>query len=46
MLVGLSLGLFLPPAIAYFPQRARVSPAQLEKEYQNEEGELYFNKGL
>lgn len=46
MAVGLSLGLFLPPAIAYFPQRARVSPSKLEKDFQGQEGELYFNKGL
>lgn len=45
-IVGLSLGLFLPPAIAYFPQRAKVSSSKLEKEFQSQDDELYFNKGL
>lgn len=45
-LIGLSLGLFLPPAIAYFPQRAKVSSSKLEKEFQSQDDELYFNKGL
>lgn len=44
--VGLSLGLFLPPAIAYFPQRAEIDPSQLESEYHGEKGKVYFNKGL
>lgn len=46
MPVGLSLGLFLPPAIAYFPQRASTSPRKLEPEFKNVEGPVYFNKGL
>ncbi|GFZ47923.1 Probable mitochondrial transport protein FSF1 [Saitozyma sp. JCM 24511] len=45
-LIGLSLGLFLPPAIAYFPQRASVDPKKLESEFQGNEGPVYFNKGL
>ncbi|WVQ79881.1 hypothetical protein IAT38_001981 [Cryptococcus sp. DSM 104549] len=45
-LIGLSLGLFLPPAIAYFPQRATTTPAKLESRFKDEEGPLYFNKGL
>lgn len=45
--VGLALGVFLPPAIAYFPQRAAISPEQLEEPYHKYRGEqLYFNKGL
>ncbi|WVQ98244.1 hypothetical protein IAU59_005367 [Kwoniella sp. CBS 9459] len=45
-LIGLSLGLFLPPAIAYFPQRATTSPVKLENRFKEHEGPLYFNKGL
>lgn len=45
-LVGLSLGLFLPPAIAYFPQRASTDPKKLENEYHDQPGPVYFNKGL
>ncbi|WVR04765.1 hypothetical protein IAU60_001777 [Kwoniella sp. DSM 27419] len=45
-LIGLSLGLFLPPAIAYFPQRAATSPAKLESRFKDAEGPVYFNKGL
>ena len=45
-IVGLSLGLFLPPAIAYFPQRASTDPKKLEPELQGQEGPIYFNKGL
>lgn len=44
--VGLSLGLFLPPAIAYFPQRASTDPKKLETEFHGQEGPIYFNKGL
>jgi hypothetical protein len=44
--VGLSLGLFLPPAIAYFPQRASTSPEKLEPRFQDVKGPVYFNKGL
>jgi hypothetical protein len=44
--VGLSLGLFLPPAIAYFPQRAETDPKKLETKFQGAEGPVYFNKGL
>jgi hypothetical protein len=46
LIVGLALGLFLPPAIAYYPQRATTDPKKLEDEYKNEEGPVYFNKGL
>ncbi|WWD00795.1 hypothetical protein V866_007731 [Kwoniella sp. B9012] len=45
-LIGLSLGLFLPPAIAYFPQRAETSPAKLENRFKEYKGPVYFNKGL
>ncbi|KAL7419354.1 Sideroflexin FSF1 [Cryptotrichosporon argae] len=45
-LIGLSLGLFLPPAIAYFPQRAVTSPEKLEDDFKKYDGPLYFNKGL
>ncbi|WWD21665.1 hypothetical protein CI109_106151 [Kwoniella shandongensis] len=46
-LIGLSLGLFLPPAIAYFPQRAKTTPAKLESRFQEfGDGPVYFNKGL
>ncbi|OWZ71571.1 hypothetical protein AYX14_03059 [Cryptococcus neoformans] len=45
-LIGLSLGVFLPPAIAYFPQRASTSPAKLENRFKQYEGPIYFNKGL
>jgi len=45
-LIGLSLGLFLPPAIAYFPQRAQTSGAVLGGKYKDVEGPIYFNKGL
>jgi len=45
-LVGLSLGLFLPPAIAYFPQRASTDPRKLESQFQDAQGPVYFNKGL
>jgi hypothetical protein len=44
--VGLALGLFLPPAIAYFPQRAQVDPKKLEEEFRGEVCPVYFNKGL
>lgn len=45
-IVGLSLGLFLPPAIAYFPQRAETDPKKLEDQFKTVEGPVYFNKGL
>jgi len=45
-LIGLSLGLFLPPAIAYFPQRASINPKKLEEQFHNVNDEVYFNKGL
>jgi len=45
-IVGLSLGLFLPPAIAYFPQRAETDPKKLESQFQGVQGPVYFNKGL
>ncbi|WWD07459.1 hypothetical protein V865_005559 [Kwoniella europaea PYCC6329] len=45
-LIGLSLGLFLPPAIAYFPQKAETSPAKLESRFKEYKGPVYFNKGL
>lgn len=44
--VGLSLGVFLPPAIAYFPQTAATSAAKLEPQFKNVQGPIYFNKGL
>ena len=46
--VGLSLGVFLPPAIAYFPQKAVIKRDQLEPEYraEAETAPVYFNKGL
>ena len=44
--VGLSLGLFLPPAIAYFPQRAATDPSKLEPPFRSRQGKVYFNKGL
>ncbi|ODO07774.1 hypothetical protein I350_03352 [Cryptococcus amylolentus CBS 6273] len=47
-LIGLSLGLFLPPAIAYFPQRAETDASKLENRFFEEgiKGKVYFNKGL
>ncbi|WVN89291.1 uncharacterized protein L203_104512 [Cryptococcus depauperatus CBS 7841] len=45
-LIGLSLGLFLPPAIAYFPQRAATTPTKLESRFRQYEDPIYFNKGL
>ncbi|WWC68140.1 uncharacterized protein I206_102063 [Kwoniella pini CBS 10737] len=45
-LIGLSLGLFLPPAIAYFPQKAETQPSKLENRFKEYEGPVYFNKGL
>ncbi|KAK1921732.1 putative mitochondrion protein [Papiliotrema laurentii] len=44
--IGLALGLFLPPAIAYFPQRASTDPKKLEAEFKDQQGPVYFNKGL
>ncbi len=44
--VGLALGLALPPAIAYFPQRARTDPKKLEDEFREYDGPVYFSKGL
>lgn len=45
-LIGLSLGLFLPPAIAYFPQRAKTSGETLGGKFKDIKGPIYFNKGL
>jgi hypothetical protein len=45
-LIGLSLGLFLPPAIAYFPQRAETTGKRLGGKFADFEGPIYFNKGL
>ena len=45
-LIGLCLGLALPPAIGYFPQRAAVDPDQLEEQFHHYREKLYFNKGL
>ncbi|ORY24019.1 putative mitochondrion protein [Naematelia encephala] len=45
-LIGLALGFFLPPAIAYFPQRATTDPKKLEPEFRQYDGPVYFNKGL
>lgn len=52
-LIGSSLFVFLPPAIATFPQTASIKAERLEKEFQNvtdERGEAVkvfeFNKGL
>ncbi|KAI9636214.1 Tricarboxylate/iron carrier [Dioszegia hungarica] len=45
-LIGLSLGLFLPPAIAYYPQRAETDPVKLEDRFKRESAPVYFNKGL
>ncbi|KAL1407353.1 Sideroflexin FSF1 [Vanrija albida] len=45
-LIGLSLGLFLPPAIAYFPQRAETTGKTLGEPFVNIKGPIYFNKGL
>lgn len=45
-LIGLSLGFFLPPAIAYFPQRASTSAEKLEPRFKEVSGPIYFNKGL
>ncbi|KAK4684940.1 hypothetical protein P7C73_g5221, partial [Tremellales sp. Uapishka_1] len=45
-IIGLSLGLFLPPAIAYFPQKAETSVGKLEDRFKEYDGPLYFNKGL
>ncbi|KZO98330.1 mitochondrion protein [Calocera viscosa TUFC12733] len=43
--IGLCLALFLPPAVAIFPQQAVVNGKSLEKEFADE-GPLTFNKGL
>ncbi|BEI87322.1 uncharacterized protein CcaverHIS019_0100400 [Cutaneotrichosporon cavernicola] len=45
-LIGLCLGLFLPPAIAYFPQRASTTGPKLEQRFHDVPGKIYFNKGL
>ena len=52
-LIGTSLLVFLPPAIATFPQVATVSPSKLESrfhdikdEHGNRVDKLEFNKGL
>ncbi|BGP17378.1 hypothetical protein JCM10213_006868 [Rhodosporidiobolus nylandii] len=46
-LIGLSLLVFLPPAIAYFPSRASIEPSKLEKKFQELPYEkVEFNKGL
>ncbi|GAA5848814.1 hypothetical protein JCM8547_006352 [Rhodosporidiobolus lusitaniae] len=46
-LIGLSLLVFLPPAIAYFPSRASIDPKKLEKRFHEVPYEqVEFNKGL
>ncbi|ORX34068.1 mitochondrion protein [Kockovaella imperatae] len=45
-LIGVALGVFLPPAIAYFPQTAQTEPKKLEERFHSETGPVYFNKGL
>lgn len=53
-IIGASLLVFLPPAIAVFPQRASVSPSRLEPQFQDSKDpstgkpcdHLEFNKGL
>ncbi|SNX86082.1 related to Probable mitochondrial transport protein FSF1 [Melanopsichium pennsylvanicum] len=52
-LIGTSLLLFLPPAIATFPQVAKISPDQLESRFHNLKDQhanpieqVEFNKGL
>ena len=52
-LIGTSLLVFLPPAIATFPQVAKISPSQLEPRFHHltdAQGqpitEVEFNKGL
>ncbi|EJU01850.1 mitochondrion protein [Dacryopinax primogenitus] len=43
--IGICLGVFLPPAVAIFPQQAVGNGKSLEKEFEHE-GPLMFNKGL
>uniref|UniRef100_A0A0K3CIP3 BY PROTMAP: gi/472580684/gb/EMS18468.1/ mitochondrial carrier protein, tricarboxylate/iron carrier [Rhodosporidium toruloides NP11] gi/647397170/emb/CDR39996.1/ RHTO0S04e12992g1_1 [Rhodosporidium t... n=1 Tax=Rhodotorula toruloides TaxID=5286 RepID=A0A0K3CIP3_RHOTO len=46
-LIGLSLLVFLPPAIAAFPSRASISPKKLEERFHGVPfEEVEFNKGL
>ncbi|SGZ12216.1 BQ5605_C028g10489 [Microbotryum silenes-dioicae] len=46
-LIGLSLLVFLPPAIAVFPQRGAASPKKLEEKYHDlPYDHVEFNKGL
>ncbi|GAA5871128.1 hypothetical protein JCM1840_007599 [Sporobolomyces johnsonii] len=46
-LIGLSLLVFLPPAIAAFPSRASIDPKKLEKRFHDVGYEtVEFNKGL
>ncbi|BGP25572.1 Sideroflexin FSF1 [Rhodotorula toruloides] len=46
-LIGLSLLVFLPPAIAAFPSRASISPKKLEERFHEVPFEqVEFNKGL
>ncbi|SCV73460.1 BQ2448_7386 [Microbotryum intermedium] len=46
-LIGLSLLVFLPPAIAVFPQRGAISPKKLEDNYHDlPYDHVEFNKGL
>ncbi|GAA5916708.1 hypothetical protein JCM6882_005782 [Rhodosporidiobolus microsporus] len=46
-LIGLSLLVFLPPAIAAFPSRASIDPKKLEKRFHEVPYEkVEFNKGL
>ncbi|KAM0748588.1 tricarboxylate carrier [Meredithblackwellia eburnea MCA 4105] len=46
-LIGTSLLVFLPPAIATFPQRGSISPKKLETEFQSlPYDRVEFNKGL
>ncbi|BGP58360.1 Sideroflexin FSF1 [Rhodotorula sphaerocarpa] len=46
-LIGLSLLVFLPPAIAAFPSRAEIDPKKLEKRFEEVPyGHVEFSKGL
>ncbi|KAM0791679.1 hypothetical protein ACM66B_003955 [Microbotryomycetes sp. NB124-2] len=46
-LIGASLLVFLPPAIAVFPQRGSIAPTKLEKQFHDLPYEkVEFNKGL
>lgn len=46
-LIGSALLVFLPPAIAVFPQRASIEPRKLEERFWDKGYEkVEFNKGL